>query len=54
MLSCEPGCGELEELVLPASTVTSITLHVEEMCQPGPAGLDQLEVIGGFVDMGKN
>ncbi len=51
-LSCEPGCDELEEFVLPASTVTSITLHVEEMCQPGEASLDQVKVIGGFADMG--
>ncbi len=42
----------MAEFVLPASTVTSITLHVEEMCQPGEAGLDQVEVLGGFVDMG--
>ncbi len=52
-MTCEPGCGEMEEFMVPASTVTSITLHVEEMCQPGEAGLDELQVIGGFVERGK-
>ena len=51
-LSCDPGCGELEEFVLPASTITSVKLHVDELCQPGEAGLDQVEVFGGFVEMG--
>ncbi len=51
-LSCESGCGEIEEFMLPASAVTSIKLQVEEMCQPGDAGLDHIEVIGGFVDRG--
>ncbi len=41
----------MEEFDLPASTVTSITLHVGEMCQSGEAGLDQVEVFGGFADM---
>ncbi len=39
--------------MIPASTVTSVTLHIEEMCQPGAASLDELEVIGGFVERGK-
>ncbi len=52
-MTCEPGCGEMEQFVLPASTVTSITLQVEEMCQPGEAGLDGLEVIGRFLETGK-
>ncbi len=52
-MTCEPGCGEMEEFMIPASTGTSITLHVEDMCQPGVAGLDELQVIGGFAERGK-
>ncbi len=52
-LSCEFGCGEMEEFILPTSTITSITLQVEEMCQPGVTGIDELEIIGGFVESGK-
>ncbi len=40
--------------MLPASTITSITLHVEDMCQPGETALDELEIIGGFADRGKS
>ncbi len=43
----------MEEFLLPTSTVTSITLRVEEMCQPGDAALDKLEVIGGYAERGK-
>ncbi len=52
-LSCESGCGETEEFTLPTSTISSITLQVEEMCQPGVTGIDELEIIGGFVESGK-
>ena len=53
-MTCEPGCSELEEFMLPASTVSSITLRVEEMCQPGVAGVDEIKIIGGFVERGKH
>ncbi len=52
-MTCEPGCGEMEYFVLPSSTVTSITLQVEEMCQPGEWGLDEVEVVGEFAETGK-
>ncbi len=52
-LSCDPECGEMEEFMLPASTVTSITLQVEDMCESGEARLDQIAVIGGFAEAGE-
>ncbi len=38
--------------MLPTSTATSVTLHVEELCQPGVTGINELEIIGGFVERG--